>query len=285
MHYITLNKLAEAIVGDSEFRNVSPYRTWDNMYKFFFLLDVPELTKEECEEHNVTSRVKYSAATLKKLDNTQIKKVIEELFSDIYYVNCDYYNKTETMNCLNKYLSHEKLEIRSVGNNYSLYNISDSIINEVKIPFEKNEEITKDFIINQIEKAQKRIEESDYSGAITSAKSLIEGIFSYIDKEINQQQTINPKDDLIKQYSSIKNILNLDPSQKKLSDSLKQILQGLNSIVCGLSFFRNKMSDAHLPQYKAQKHHAILAVNAANTLSQFLLDTYQYQKQRKVMNT
>ncbi len=228
---------------------------------------------------------KYSVATLKKLDNEQIKKVIKELFSDIYYVNCDSYNKTEIMNCLNKYLSHEQLEIKNVGNDYSLYSISDSIINEVNIPFEKNEEITKDFIINQIKKAHKRIDESDYSGAITSAKSLIEGIFAYIDKEINQQQTISSKDDLIKQYSSIKNILNLDPSQKNLSDSLKQILQGLNSIVCGLSFFRNKMSDAHLPQYKAQKHHAILAVNVANTLSQFLLDTYQYQKQRKLLNT
>jgi hypothetical protein len=37
------------------------------------------------------------------------------------------------------------------------------------------------------------------------------------------------------------------------------------------------MSDAHLPQYKAEKHHAILAVNAANTVVQFIFDTHKYQ--------
>lgn len=157
-----------------------------------------------------------------------------------------------------------------------IYNKAEKL-NKVELPFKSDGEITKDFIIMQITESQKRIEEKNYWAAITASKSLLEGVFSYIDKEVNGQNTINPKDDLIKQYSSIKSFLNLDPSQKNLADSLKQILQGLNSIVCGLSFFRNKMSDAHLPQYKAEKHHAVLAVNSANTLAQFLFDTYEYQ--------
>ena len=157
-----------------------------------------------------------------------------------------------------------------------IYN-KEEVINDIYVPFKKNEEITKSFIVNQIEISRKRIEEKDYWGAITSSKSLLEGVFSYIDRKINGDSTINTKDDLIKQYNAIKSFLNLNPSQKDLCDSLKQILQGLNSIVCGLSFFRNKMSDAHLPKYNAQKHHAVLAVNAANTLAQFLFDTYEYQ--------
>lgn len=280
MNYIVLNKIAEAIVGDGEFRNIAPYRTWDTMYKFFYLLGIPKLTKEELEREDATSRVKYSSAILKRIQFDKLKNIIKELFNDLYYINFADYNKSAVMTNLNKYLIHEKLEIRENNGTYSLCSTNKSLINDVDIPFAPEGEITKEFIINQIENAQKRIDENDYSGAITSAKSLLEGIFSYIDKEINKKQTINSKDDLIKQYSAIKSILNLDPSQKNLSDSLKQILQGLNSIVCGLSFFRNKMSDAHLPQYKASKHHAILAVNSANTLAQFLLDTYKYQKEK-----
>mgnify|MGYP002857715679 CR=1 FL=1 len=154
-------------------------------------------------------------------------------------------------------------------------------INKIDIPFESNGELTQDFIIKQSKEIKKRIEEGNYEGAITSSKSFIEAIFSYIDKQINKPPKINPKDDLPKQYSQIKSCLNLDPSQKDLNDSLKQILQGLNSIVCGLSYLRNKMSDAHLPQYKPDKHHAVLAINCATTLAQFLFDTFDYQKQRQ----
>jgi hypothetical protein len=35
---------------------------------------------------------------------------------------------------------------------------------------------------------------------------------------------------------------------------------------------RNKMSDAHPAQHRPQRHHAVLAVNAAMTLSGFVLE-------------
>lgn len=117
------------------------------------------------------------------------------------------------------------------------------------------------------------------------AKSLLEAVFSYIDMQINKEPVIKSSDDLIQQYKQIKQMLNLDPSKKDLADSLKQIVSGLNSIVCGLSFFRNKMSDAHNPTYIAEKHHALLAVNSANTLTQFLFDTFQYQISKNLLKS
>jgi len=58
---------------------------------------------------------------------------------------------------------------------------------------------------------------------------------------------------------------------------LKQILTGLTSIISGLAGLRNKMSDAHVASYKPSKHHAKLAVNAAKTIVEFLLESKQYQ--------
>lgn len=281
MNYIVLNKIAEAIVGDEEFKGIAPYRSWKTMKDLFSTLNIAELTQVEIDKENISSRIKYTNYILKRIQQTEnFKILIEEIFDDIYFSEVETYNQQQMMQLLNKYLTRENFEIKNINGKYRLITTNTDIINNVEVPFNSDGEITKEFIVKQIQNAQKRIEEQDYLGAITSAKSLLEGIFSYIDQEHNGQSTINnTKDDLIKQYSTIKSILNLDPSQKNLSDALKQILQGLNCIVCGLSFIRNKMSDSHLPQYNPTRHHAILAVNSANTLAQFLFDTFKYQKE------
>jgi len=41
-----------------------------------------------------------------------------------------------------------------------------------------------------------------------------------------------------------------------------------------LTGLRNKMSDAHVATYKPDKHHAVLAVNAAKTLANFIVTKY-----------
>ena len=50
--------------------------------------------------------------------------------------------------------------------------------------------------------------------------------------------------------------------------------------VAGLAATRNRMSDAHARTYRPDRHHARLAVNAANTLVDFLLKSYTL-RQRK----
>lgn len=278
LHYITRQKIAMAIVGEGEARAFAPYRSWAQMKEFFYMLDVEELHAGNTSE-DISSRVKYSSAILKMLDGTdEVAVIITELFKDIYYVEDTDYDKQKVADFINVYLKKDGYEVKQDSRGeYKVYDSKAEIINSVKVPFEESNELTQGFIITQIAQAKKRILEKDYLGAITSAKSLLEGVFAYIDMQVNDKATICDKDDLVKQYGSVKGILNLDPADKALSDSSKQILQGLNSIVCGLSFFRNKMSDAHLPKYKAEKHHALLAVNSANTLAQFLFDTYNYQ--------
>jgi hypothetical protein len=278
LHYITRQKIAMAIVGDGEARAFAPYRTWAQMLEFFYMLDVEDLNAENTTD-DLGSRVKYASAVLKKLEGTdKITVIITELFKDIYYTDYTDYDKQKVADFINLYLKKDGYEVKQdITGEYKVYGSNSEIINSVKVPFADSNELTQEFIITQINQAKKRILEKDYLGAITSAKSLLEGVFAYIDMQINDEATIRDKDDLVKQYSAIKSILNLDPADKDLDNSSKQILQGLNSIVCGLSFFRNKMSDAHLPKYMAEKHHALLAVNSANTLAQFLFDTYNYQ--------
>jgi hypothetical protein len=54
----------------------------------------------------------------------------------------------------------------------------------------------------------------------------------------------------------------------------------LTSVVSGLAPLRNKMSDAHARTFRPARHHAKLAVNAAKTAVDFVLETFEYQRQR-----
>jgi hypothetical protein len=86
--------------------------------------------------------------------------------------------------------------------------------------------------------------------------------------------------DLPKLFKRVRALLNLDPSRQDISDALRQLLSGLVSVVAGVSSLRNSMSDAHASSYRPAKHHAKLAVNAAKTVTDFLFETFEYQKSK-----
>ncbi|MCK7470042.1 MAG: abortive infection family protein [Desulfomicrobium escambiense] len=277
LHPITLGKIAEAIVGDGT--TPAPYKSWKQLQEFIYYYKLPELNANN-SSYDLSSRVKQAKAVLIEINDTpKLKEVIEAIFDKRYFFEGNI-NPDDTAKFINDYLTIDNYKIVKTNNDkYQLRKLTENKIIDINAPFTELEasELNQEFIIKQIDEARKRIDEENYWGAITVAKSLLEAVFTYLDIKINDKSTINHNDDLIKQYNAIKKMLNLDPSRKDLSDSLKQILTGLNSIICGLAFFRNKMSDAHRPTYKPSKHHAILAVNASYTLAQFLFDTFNYQ--------
>lgn len=63
---------------------------------------------------------------------------------------------------------------------------------------------------------------------------------------------------------------------------MKQILQGLNSIVVGIGKLRTKASDSHAREYKPSEHHARLAVNSAMTFTAFIIESYHYQQMKLI---
>jgi len=85
----------------------------------------------------------------------------------------------------------------------------------------------------------------------------------------------------VKLYRRVQGLLNLDPSRKDISDTLRQVLGGLASVVTGIAGLRNKMSDAHAASYVPSKYHARLAVNASKTLANFVLEVFMEQADKK----
>ncbi len=140
--------------------------------------------------------------------------------------------------------------------------------------------LTEESIAEHVEKARAKMEAGDPAGAITNAYTLVEGFL----KEVLRQTGTGFKEtegDIKVLYGSACDPLNLNPKGGHLESHLKTILQGLKSLVGGLYEVANKASDRHARKYNPAPHHAKLAVNAAFTLCEFLLDSFQYQQARK----
>jgi hypothetical protein len=131
-----------------------------------------------------------------------------------------------------------------------------------------------EFIHQQWQKALER-KETDFEGAITSARTLLESTLKFILD--GQNIPFNDNTDLSELYKLVAKSLNLAPEQHQ-EGIFKQILGGANGIVSGLGALRNKLGDAHgkiKGNIKPKERHSELAVNLAGSMAIFLFKTYK----------
>jgi hypothetical protein len=119
---------------------------------------------------------------------------------------------------------------------------------------------------------------SDPSGAITSARTLLETVCKHILDE--KKVAYADSDDLPRLYRLTADLLMLSPS-KHTEQVFRQILGGCQAVVEGLGAIRNRHSDAHgvgRSGVRPAARHAELAVNLAGTMATFLLATWESRK-------
>lgn len=138
--------------------------------------------------------------------------------------------------------------------------------------------ISFDYIHGQIRKCNDKIAEKDFDGAVTNARTLIESICLFI-LESKTKEKHEYDGNLIKLYKTVASILRMSPGDYD-DDNLKQILSGVFSIINGVSGLRNTYGDSHgsspsKKDYKIDERHAILTVNLAKTISEYLFLSYE----------
>lgn len=134
-------------------------------------------------------------------------------------------------------------------------------------------------VAEQIKKCRERITTGDFSGAIASTYTLVEEFLKLVLKEADV--SFQPQQgDIRELYRQLKSELGLDPSKKEMDPTLKPILDGLQKIVGGLFDMSNRASDRHARVYNPSNRHAKLAVNAAFSLCEFILDVRVARKSR-----
>lgn len=140
--------------------------------------------------------------------------------------------------------------------------------------------LTDDSIKEHVEKAAVKIAGGDSAGAITNAYTLVEEFLKQILRTTGTPFR-DTEGDIRALYKLVSGPLNLDPGGESLESCLKAILGGLQSQVGGLYELANKTSDWHARRYNPAPRHARLAVNAAFTLCEFLLESLAYQNRKK----
>lgn len=140
------------------------------------------------------------------------------------------------------------------------------------------ERISFEYIHEQIRKCNTKIGDKDFDGAITNARTLIESICLFI-LESKTKQKHEYDGNLIKLYKAVSLLLKMSPGDYN-DENLKQILSGVFSIINGVSGLRNTFSDAHgsapsKSTYKIDERHAILTVNLAKSITEYLFLSYE----------
>lgn len=266
----TIEALEKLITGDPvpSGRSFAPYRKGPALIDYF-----NQHGEEDEYGQGFPSRWQYTQHRLAKLNGkTVFKDIIENAVDPRHFFDSDF-SVEEAVDYINLYLEYDgyKLILEPKSNKYRLASLDKDII-RIEHAILNNIE----FIREQISKCESKIESSDYDGAITNSRSLLESVLQEIEFKItSKKQKYNGN---IKQlYKRVQKLLNLDPDRKEIADSLKQLLGGIVTIIEGIASIRNKMSDAHTRSYKPAKHHAKLAVNSVFTICIFLLDSFEYQ--------
>lgn len=136
------------------------------------------------------------------------------------------------------------------------------------------DEDARSFLDEQRAKCDDKLREGDYDGAVTNARTMLETVLLDIGKELDRDAP-GYDGDLPKLYKRVQKALGLEPGKPDLEDTIKQTLGGLTSIVNGIAGMSNKVGDRHARTYKPQQRHAVLVVDSAKTLCNFLVSTYR----------
>ena len=144
--------------------------------------------------------------------------------------------------------------------------------------------LSDDYVRELSEKCDSRLHSGDLDGAITVGRTLLEAILGELEVRIAGAKG-DYKGDLPKQFKQVTKLLRMDDQRPDLDDRFKDVIRGLVMIANGLAPLRNKMSDGHARERKPAIHHARVVVNAAKTVSSFLVESYVYQASRGLLGT
>ncbi len=266
----TISAIGKIITGDE---GISPYRSGPKLVTLF-----NDYGANDVYGKGFPSRWQYAEEKLRALnETTAIGSILCHVLDPREFMDTEH-NEKEAAEFVNARLKYDGYEV-VIDNGFAKIRDIDGISVNCDHPFIGSKKEGHIFIDEQIKKAETKLKEGDYDGAITNARSLLEAVLTELEMSLDENPP-NYDGDMPKLYKRVQKHLNLEPSRPDIEGPLKQVLSGLISIVGGMAGLSNRMGDRHVRSYKPSKHHAALVVNASKTIANFLFETHQYQKER-----
>lgn len=256
----SLNVLAGVVTGD----RAGIYRTRVDLEILFHELGF------DAQHEDATSRHKYALSKLTNANGTPLMiAVIKATLDPRNFVDREYLLST-AIEELNKHFKYDHFEVYLQNNVCNIRSFRSTTVIAKNLDF-----LSDEFIREQLQKCESKITNGDFDGAITNARSLIEGVIGHIYERITGSK-IEGSGDLQKDFRKVRDSLQMAP-EKYTSESIRQVLNGFSSIVQGIDSLSNQMGDRHRRRFKPASRHAQLVTNTAMTIVDFLIESYNAQ--------
>jgi abortive infection Abi-like protein len=271
---VSIGAVQKAITGDrleGDRPAIAPYLSGPKLVTFF-----RNFGFEDDYGEGFPSRWAYVETRLEERNGTDsLARIVEAIVQPQRFLDTPF-SVDDAVGYINKFLAFDGYQLSLTGKKYRFHKIDEPTA-DMEARLRLASASTHEFIEEQLTKCDRKLREDDFDGAITNARSLVEAVLFEIEGQLDSGRD-EYDGDLPKLFKRVQKHLRLDPSRTDISDSLRQMLSGLIGIIAGLAPLRNKMGDAHVRSYKPAKHHARLAVNAAKTVCDFLIESLEYQK-------
>lgn len=220
---------------------------------------------------------KYVRLQLEKMNGTsKIHDFITVYFKQIY----DYADEPEeVVEYLNRSFDADGYSIEKIesSDEYKIYSLDDCLVN-YNCLFKESERGNYILINEHNKKCFEKIKSGDYTGAITNSRSLLEQLLCEIRSEIqisNGQRRSGYNGGIDELLADVLDKLKIKETLKeKVYNGYESIENGFKSLVHGISLLRHGMSDAHNISYAPSQKDALLAVNTAKTIANFIVKVY-----------
>lgn len=267
----TITRLRLHINGDGDnFELGGKYRSGPKLVSLF-----NEFGFNDAYGEGFPSRWAYTEKSLNLLNGQpEMVELFRTVFDRLEY-EADNHFYSLVLDDINKYLQRDGYKIKSSNGIISVLS-EDANLVAFEVP-KIDSIVSSEYIKDNITKCSSKLREGDYRGAITNARSLCEDVLFEIEKKITDKDA-KYDGDLPKLFKNVKTLLKMDAGQGKGNNAIVQLLRGLTTIVNGLATMSSSFADRHGGENeKSQKHHAELAVNAANTLCTYVTASYMKQ--------
>lgn len=142
---------------------------------------------------------------------------------------------------------------------------------DVSVAIPSIQSVDNEYVKRMADRAIEEISAGNYDSAITKSRTLLEEVFCYaIEKKGIQPSS---KGDIKALYGEVKSLYSMH-GNSEMDKRINMLLSGLEKIVSAIAEMRNVSSDSHgvgQRRINIDDHHALLAVNASNTMAEFIL--------------
>lgn len=265
----SISAIADVITGD---KGLSRYRSGPKLVRLF-----NEHGGDDVYGQGFPSRGTYTEERLRSLNGTgTLVGLLREVLHPTEFLDIES-EQAGALDHINARLRYDGYEIAVDSAGIPVVKTIRGSLVEFAHPRATAQEEARGFLDEQLAKCDQKLREGDYDGAVTNARSLTEAVLLDIEREFSPVVR-NYDGDLLRLFKRVQKLLELDPARPDVETTLKQILSGLASIVAGLGGTSNKMADRHARSYKPAKRHAVLIVDSAKTLANFLIGTLEARR-------